>query len=321
MCVTLTLYYFRTPDDLKIDRTAATATSTAGPLGPPNAEFDWCELNFPAGARLVAEPVNTLTSLLYVAVAVLQAGPGGPAELHACLLCVAAIGIGSALFHATLRYTLQLADELPMLALVLTAACWLVRPRWGKQCPRLALGALFAGLCAALLSTEREGPTAATHNACRGVLSTAFSACFVVIFWRGAANARSDAQLLRAAAGGGAGAGASFDARSPSPNTLFARSFLIWVAAVALWICDILCCHWLHSLPFGVPFPHLHAWWHVATALGLHYTITLMLWHDQLEAESSGSGGGDGAHTRVFVRFGVLLSLQRRRVDGKKKTT
>ena len=293
LTVTTTLYYFKTPEDLK------RKASLAGPLGQPNAEFDWCERNF-LSHPLVAEPVNSVSSLLYVAQPLiflrLHQGIAMPAELTFCLWTVGAIGLGSTAFHATLRYGLQLADELPMFALVLGASCALLRPTWGAGLPRAIATTLFGGLSVALLSTERDGESAALHSACRGVLSCTFSACFVYIFWRTAALARGDEVALSSHAASSLRAG-------PSPPDIFAKTFSIWMGTILCWIADILCCDTLQSLPFGLPFPHLHGFWHLGSAVGLHGIFVLLLLHERLQHQSS-----ENVRTSVLWGFVPFLT-------------
>ena len=345
LSVTTTLYYFKTPADLK------KKASLAGPLGPPNAEFDvrprcarrspslapppslplprrrrlmyvclaspamrqWCERNW-LSHPLVAEPVNSASSLLYVLQPLiflrLHRGVALPPELAFCLWAVGAIGLGSAAFHATLRYGMQLADELPMFALVLGASCALLRPAWGATAPRAAATALFGGLSAVLLTTERDGAGAAVHHVCRGVLSCTFSACFVFIFWRTAALARADDEALQAAAAkakakakaeAAAPSSRRRRAAGPSPPSIFAATFAIWMATILCWIADILCCDALQSLPLRLPFPHLHGFWHLGSAVGLHGIFVLLLLHERLQ---QGAGG-----VRTAVCWGVVPYL------------
>ena len=92
-----------------------------GYWGEITGDFDWCELNY-VSSFFVAEPFNTFSSLLYVlvpAMALIIAPDYLPPTvdrrdfvfLAVIEMC---IGIGSALFHATLLYEMQLMDEIPM---------------------------------------------------------------------------------------------------------------------------------------------------------------------------------------------------------------
>ena len=81
--------------------------------GAPNAEFEWCESNF-QWTDYVAEPLNTLSGFLYFlpAVAAFRFHDSASLSLTTKLnfLFVAWIGVGTILFHMTLRYTAQLID-------------------------------------------------------------------------------------------------------------------------------------------------------------------------------------------------------------------
>src|SRR5690606_6161248 len=93
----------------------------AGIWGPVTATVDWCEANY-AFTPLVAELFNTASSLAMVAF-----GTAGialhrgvlPRRYLAAFALLVLVGLGSVAFHATLRFELQLLDELPMLWLVL----------------------------------------------------------------------------------------------------------------------------------------------------------------------------------------------------------
>ena len=77
-------------------------------------------------------------------------------DLKAVLFWVVIIGLGSAAFHATMRYKLQLADELPMLGLIVQASCWLLRPKFGTE-PHLMGGMITTFVSGVIIVTERDG--------------------------------------------------------------------------------------------------------------------------------------------------------------------
>jgi dihydroceramidase len=97
--------------------------------GPVTANVDWCEPNY-SHTRYIAEFYNTLSSLPMVwfgLIGMIEARrmglTGSPALSFFALMVV---GIGSVLFHGTLHYSAQLADELPMIlgALVFVYQMW-----------------------------------------------------------------------------------------------------------------------------------------------------------------------------------------------------
>eukprot|EP00026_Physarum_polycephalum_P015166 Phypoly_transcript_15790.p1 GENE.Phypoly_transcript_15790~~Phypoly_transcript_15790.p1 ORF type:complete len:300 (+),score=19.99 Phypoly_transcript_15790:113-901(+) len=86
--------------------------------GKPTASLDWCEVNY-YYTPYVAEFWNSLSSLWLVVIAFFGLIKGRnldiqlPVQLSYVILGV--VGIGSTLFHATLLYSCQLLDELPMI--------------------------------------------------------------------------------------------------------------------------------------------------------------------------------------------------------------
>ena len=77
----------------------------------PDSTIDFCEANN-IHSYYIAELFNTLSSFIYVVYAIIIIKQ---TRLVGSGLLLGVIGIGSALFHATLIYKLQLLDELPML--------------------------------------------------------------------------------------------------------------------------------------------------------------------------------------------------------------
>jgi hypothetical protein len=155
---------------------------------------------------------------------------------------------------------MQLADELPMLALVLhTAYVLWCRPTHVAQ-KRTEHPLLSRALClfvvaatAGLLLTDRSQ---SLHSFCRGCVTYAFSAAFLYIFVAQSAAA------------------ADLDKRFPSRgaagmfSSIFSKGFGCFMVAIFGWISENMGCALLQNLPF-VPFPHLHATlWHLGCALG-----------------------------------------------------
>jgi len=86
--------------------------------GKPTASLDWCELNYTV-SPFIAEFWNTLSSLWLTFLAVFGMYHGlrlhVKTRVHMSYVSLGVVGIGSALFHATLLYSCQLLDELPMI--------------------------------------------------------------------------------------------------------------------------------------------------------------------------------------------------------------
>ena len=96
--------------------------------GPPTASVDWCETNY-RFSPYVCELFNTVSSF-----AMVLGGVAGWAchrrvldgRLRIAFALLALAGVGSAAFHATLRFGLQMLDELPMVYLALVLVLVLV---------------------------------------------------------------------------------------------------------------------------------------------------------------------------------------------------
>jgi len=89
--------------------------SHGGYWDPQTSTVDWCETNYTV-TKYCAEAVNALTNFIFF-----YLGIKGIAKYrHEPILLVSyvgylTVGIGSFLFHATLKYPMQLLDELPMI--------------------------------------------------------------------------------------------------------------------------------------------------------------------------------------------------------------
>src|SRR5712675_3614440 len=111
--------------------------------GAPTASIDWCEQNY-ALLPWVCEAFNTVSSLAMVFAGALGLSRRSFARgVRVAFALLVLVGLGSIAFHATLRFELQMLDELPMLYLV-TWLTWLLienRPesRFGRWFPTALL--------------------------------------------------------------------------------------------------------------------------------------------------------------------------------------
>ncbi|GMH63482.1 hypothetical protein TrLO_g4017 [Triparma laevis f. longispina] len=266
--LTTSLYFFSKPESLDAKTTDRTIW---GHWGKPTAEFNWCEKDYPEGWWYVAEPWNTLSSLLYCAVAGLaytQNREHLSPPLLLILLFIALIGLGSAMFHGSLLYSTQLLDEIPMSYLVFSAAHLLYSR--GKNPPdnffrRSMPYAVFfvATTMTAALWTVEDGWM---YEVTRGFLTLSFTGCFIFIFCVGAKLAEE----VETAGG-----------NRDDVTFLFELAFWSFVIAIMCWIIDIMCCTHLHYLPYSFPYPHLHALgWHGFSSFGLYFIFLTLAVHD-----------------------------------------
>ncbi len=222
---------------------------TAGFWGPPTSTVDWCEANYRLTPYL-AEPFNALSSLAMVAV-----GLAG-ILLHRRLALrflwafglVALVGAGSVAFHATLRFGLQMMDELPMLYLVLLMVYVLVedgpRPRLGTWFPAVLFG------CALFLT----GLTVLNRGRLQFIL-------FQLGFGSLELYSLVRVWLLQRRS------------TNPTLRRIYRIGMASYAGAVVAWFIDLKACPWLH------PNPQLHAAWHLGVSVGFYLLLIVIAMH------------------------------------------
>lgn len=89
-----------------------------GYWGIPTSTIDWCEENYVV-SKYIAEAVNTTTNSAFIILALFSIYHAIHNKLEPRFIFTAfgflLVGIGSWLFHMTLKYHFQLLDELPMI--------------------------------------------------------------------------------------------------------------------------------------------------------------------------------------------------------------
>jgi len=225
--------------------------------GPPTSTVDWCEANYER-TRYVCELYNTLSSA-----ALLGAGVLG-ASLHwktlerrfiVAFAALAVVGIGSIAFHATLRFELQMLDELPMLYTALVMIFIVTEDR-----PQRRFGALFP----ALLVVHGVAVTCLSAFTRGAVQFYAFQTSFATM--EGYALYATYRVYRRS--------------RDAVPRRLYRAGMASYAIAVALWFIDIRACGVLQGyLPqHGIPNPQFHAWWHVLVSIGFYLLVLTLAW-------------------------------------------
>mmetsp|Transcript_4997 Transcript_4997/g.18695 ORF Transcript_4997/g.18695 Transcript_4997/m.18695 type:complete len:295 (-) Transcript_4997:442-1326(-) len=266
MCFTLTCYFFKIPDDLR-------RKGKEGRWGPPNAEFNWCEPDYLV-ADWLAEPVNTVSNMAIMVPPMIFLATH-PASRDICVVATlqAAIGAGSVLFHATLRYSMQLCDELPMLWYSLSCAVIYLHRLHGVQLAGPALA--FASVVSVGILATSQHSTA--HEFWRGTMSCAFSACAVLVAWGSASLvARMQQEFV--------------DKRrrvAVVAERMHTIGFVCFALAVVCWLVDNYFCTTLWHLPLGLPYPHLHTLWHILVGAAIHMLLILFQLDDQSKVDSA----------------------------------
>jgi len=226
--------------------------------GPVTANVDWCESNY-SHTRYIAEFYNTLSS-----VPMIWMGFVGMMECRRLRLerqyglsffALMVVGIGSVLFHGTLDYSAQLADELPMILgslvffyvmydLVMKSKngrFWV--PEWVTVSLLVGYGALTTLLMALW-----------THSALPMNISYVCMVVFIIL---------SSVKLYR-------------DAKQPIMRRVFELSLLCFFFACACWLTEKYFCE------AGMPVTqYLHAVWHLGAGFG---TYAFLQWATYMKA-------------------------------------
>jgi dihydroceramidase len=226
-----------------------------GIWGPPTSSVDWCEQNY-RFSPYVCELFNTLSSLAMVTVGVvgfLRHRKTLETRFLLAFIAIAVVGLGSTLFHGTLRFELQMLDELPMLYLALIMVFILLELGPGRRYGRLlpvAL-ALHGVLVTALSALTRGRLQFFVFHVSFGSLE-AFALFRVYLLYRASTN--------------------------PRVHRLFRLGMTSYLVAVLLWFVDLKFCDFVSvTLPrIGIPNPELHAVWHVLVSFGFYLLVVLI---------------------------------------------
>lgn len=247
--------------------------------GAPTSSIDWCEANY-RYTRYVCELYNTVSSLAMVVVGlagVLLHARALERRFSVAFAAIGVVGIGSAAYHATLRFELQLLDELPMvyLALVMVFILLTLEPGPGSH-RRLALGLALYGVFLTALSVMTRGQVQFY------VFQLSFGSLEVFSLYR----------VFRLYRG----------SRDLTVRRLFHWGMASYLVAVTLWFVDLRFCDFVSvTLPgLGLPNPELHAVWHLLVSIGF-YLLVLLIAHRRLDAlgQTPGLGWYRGLVPRV----------------------
>ena len=214
--------------------------------GPVDANINWCEEDY-AVTPYVAEFWNSLSSLVLIFF--------GAYGYHTCrrygiplarfsvaFSLVELEGVGSTLFHASMRFHMQLLDEIPMVvgnsALLFISLEDEVKRKW----PGPGLPVALAAFAAALTTVYLSFPSLYI------IFLFGYSSIVVVLVSLSAQKYRSGRL-------------------SPTSRSIFLWSIASYGLGSVLWLSEnALCAHipkWLN----------LHAWWHLLAGFGTYYFI------------------------------------------------
>ncbi|KAJ1896350.1 alkaline ceramidase ydc1 [Kickxella alabastrina] len=232
----------------------------AGYWGDITASVDWCEENY-TWTPYIAEFFNSWSSvsMILLGEACARMNPTNHRGFTLLGRSITIVGLGSWLFHATLKYSMQMTDELPMLWAI-SIACYLTITTQYKNVDEQKLKWALV-LWTALVSLFTAGFSGKLQFFLFQASFNGLSLVMVYLCWR-AKRELEEAGMSHVAG-------------------LFARGAKCYAVAAAFWLVDTNLCSYVNGqegsvLPFNV---QLHAWWHVLASLGLVYLVILMMGH------------------------------------------
>ncbi|KAH7311637.1 ceramidase [Stachybotrys elegans] len=227
----------------------------SGVWSPPTSSANFCEEDYVV-TRWIAEFINTLTNLMYVYFAVRQMAarnPRGQLALRPDTMSVSllVLGVCSFLFHATLRQSMQFADELAMLGLA-----------WAMLLGIISIGPASAYDAALKAGLALFFPAFSAFYVWSGQIiyhATAFMIILILITLRGYYLLYGPLAQLP-------------EAKSKEWRARGTTALAVLVFGYALWHVDLECCAELRALRKSVGLPwawllEMHGWWHVLTAV------------------------------------------------------
>ncbi|ORY06497.1 alkaline ceramidase-like protein [Clohesyomyces aquaticus] len=263
-----------------------------GQWSPVTSTLNWCEEDYYA-TIYAAEIVNTLTNLLFMYLAI-KGIRNCVTNGHDRIFIVTfagylIVGTGSFLFHATLKYPMQLVDELSMIY----TTCLMFYATFSYRKSRIYSQGLAAFLVALALFITLyyhylQDPT--FHQNAYALLTA------IVLFrsmWimevnirpkfrseeRQAANPRSDSETKEVRD--------REDVRDKEILrqmwTMIACGLSIFLGGFAIWQLDNVFCPTLRrwrrqvGLPWGILLEG-HGWWHLMTGVGAYFYIVWGIW-------------------------------------------
>ncbi|KAJ2762456.1 hypothetical protein IWQ56_005038 [Coemansia nantahalensis] len=231
-----------------------------GVWGDVTSSVDWCEPNY-EWTPYIAEFFNSWSSMAMVVLgeACARMNPTGNAAFTLLGRSITVVGIGSWLFHATLKYPMQMLDELPMLWAISIACYITVTTQYHVNRERFKL---LLTLWTAFVSVLTAGFSGKVQFVLFQASFNGASAVMLYLCWR-AKLELAESQMEHAA-------------------RLFFSGVRWYLAAGAVWLIDTNLCPYINGRDAASVLPlnlQLHAWWHVMASLGLVYLVVMVMAH------------------------------------------
>jgi dihydroceramidase len=230
--------------------------------GPVDASVDWCEPNYVV-VDWIAEIYNSLSSFFtcLVGSAAIWCAYENRAEIRYYVLTAsfAVVGLGSVFFHGTLRRHFQACDEVPMLWVTFSGLyCYLELHSKPGQWKYRNLPYILAPsmIFLSYINFAYSGMWSIV------LFYASFLPTQLVFIWY-SLRVMLSTECRRA-------------------KILIRLSFVSYFAAIVSWTMDNAFCAILQNLPYGVPNPHFHAWWHVFIGFAA-YGLVIAVLRERLE--------------------------------------
>ncbi|CAG8433913.1 6744_t:CDS:10 [Scutellospora calospora] len=179
------------------------------------------------------------------------------------VVTIIVVGIGSILFHGTLLFSLQLFDEVPMMFCVLML-CYSVfenqkEKKFGKWFPiGLTIWGLFITAVMVLSGRYHQ------DRMMQLIEFYVFQGSFVVM----AGCVYLNTLFI------------VFDSKAEKGvRRLWLLGSVVFLIGYIGWHIDLHFCSRMHNLPFDVPNPQLHAWWHFTASYGSYLLCVLVTYN------------------------------------------
>ena len=168
------------------------------------------------------------------------------------------VGVGSIIFHGTLTYFGQMLDELPMIYAA-SIWCYVLLEIWNINRSKI-VSYMFILYCVFWTIFHASSTVLLQHYS---KYYMQFLFFFGIVLTERALQKNTNGIYIY------------------KGHILLRRLTRIHMGlillAVTCWILDQQLCDKLHKLPFGLPNPQLHAWWHVLAAISIHFGHTIII--------------------------------------------
>ncbi|KAF8941140.1 Alkaline ceramidase 3 [Dissophora ornata] len=256
----------------------AAATASFDKIGywsPNTASVDWCENNYVV-SYYIAEFWNTISSLFIVFLGELglYLCPTKERRFKVTFRTISIVGIGSTLFHGTLRHKMQLLDELPMIYAATALLFISVESKDGPQ------GRWFPFSLATWLGKVQFY----TFQGSFGVLQLG------IIYYITTLHRQQVAQIIA-------------QRGENESSWLIKRAIGVYFFAVSIWLVDLHLCEFVNGVGPNTVLrwnPQFHAWWHVFSIVGVYFTTLLVAYQHYIAR---------GLKPAVYLWKGIMPAL------------